>query len=126
MAAFDYASLAADAAVLIAEFGAAATLTRAGVSAYDPATGTVTATPVVDAVTAVVFPYENRRFDDRRIEGTLVFVTDKQAYIAVPAGLAEPKPGDVLLWQGVNLTVVTCKNLAPAGVAVIYEVQGRA
>lgn len=124
--AYDYASTAQTVLRLLARFGAAATLTRPGVSAYDPTAGTVTAAPVVDAVTAAVFPYVLRHLDDRRIDGTLVFATDKQAYIASPVGLAEPKPGDVLLWQGVNLTVVTCKNLAPAGVSVIYEVQARA
>ena len=124
--AFDYANTAQTVLRLLARFGAATTLTRPGVSAYDPTTGTVNATPVVDAVTAAVFPYMLRRLDDRSIDGTLIFATDKQAYIASPTGLAEPKPGDVLLWQGVGLTVVTCKSVAPAGVAVIYEMQVRA
>lgn len=116
---FNYARTAATALRLLQRFGATATLTRPGVSGYDPETGAVTATPVVDGCTAAVFPYE-----DKHVDGSLILSTDQQALIAA-SGLSEPRPGDVLAWGGKGLTVVKAKNLGPSGVMVLYEVQVR-
>lgn len=119
MTAFNYTRVAATALRLLRRFGAETTLTRPGVSSYDPDTGAVTATPVVDGCTAAVFPYE-----DKHIDGSLILATDQQALVAA-SGLNEPKPGDVLAWGGRGLTVVKAKNLGPSGVMVLYEVQVR-
>lgn len=120
MTAFDYAAMARTAQRLLQRFGARTTLTRPGTPTYDPETGETTATPVVENCTAAVFPY-----GDKFVDGTLILATDRQAFIAA-VGLAEPKPGDVLAWGGQGLTVIKAKNIAPAGLPVLYDVQVRA
>ena len=117
MTAFDYAKTAATALRLLTRFGAAATIKQYTGSAYDPATGTTTPTYTDVATTAAVFDY-----DQKYIDGTLILVGDKRAYLA-PAHAA--KQGDNLTWQSVVYTVVAVKAIAPAGVVVLYEAQLR-
>lgn len=108
---------------LIRKYGAETTLTTPAATdpTYDPATGISTpAAPTVDTVRAVVFPYA-----DKYIDGTLILTGDEQAYISAQ-GIAEPKPGSVLLWRGKSYTTVRGKVLGPAGVNVLYELQVRA
>jgi hypothetical protein len=108
---------------MLRKYGAATTLTTPSDTAatYDPATqGATPAAPSVDAVRAAVFPY-----GDKFIDGTLIQTGDEQAYISA-IGIPEPKPGSVLLWGGKNLTTIRAKTLAPAGEAVLYELQVRA
>lgn len=117
---FNYLSLAATANKLLQRFGASATLTRSRPGEYDPDTGAAPITAPVQNVTAAVFPVE-----DRFVDGTLIFATDQQAYVSA-VGVTEPKPGDVLAWNGGSLTAVRCKNLGPSGVHVLYEMVVRA
>lgn len=117
---FNYLSLAATAQRLLQRFGAATTLTRNTAGDYDPETGSAPVTTTSQDVIAAVFPVE-----DRFVDGTLIFATDQQAYISA-VGVTEPRPGDVLLWNGANLTAVRCKNLGPSGVYVLYEMIVRA
>jgi hypothetical protein len=108
---------------LIRKYGAETTLTTPAATAptYDTATGVSTpASPTVDTVQAVVFPYE-----DKYIDGTLILVGDEQAYISAQ-GISEPKPGSVLVWRSKSYTTVRAKVLGPAGVNVLYELQVRA
>lgn len=112
---FNYAALAQTARRLLVRFGASATLTRSTPGEYDSETASAPLTTTVQNVTACVFPVE-----DRYVDGSLIFATDQQAYIAA-VGVTEPKPGDVLAWQGVNLTAVQCKNLGPSGIMVLFE-----
>lgn len=115
---FDYTATAATALRLLQRFGAAATLKRTSAAAYDPATGTSAETVTSLSTTAAVFDYPQKYVD-----GTLILVGDKQAYLAATH---EPKQGDALTWWGgVDYTVVSVKAVAPAGVAVLYEVQIR-
>lgn len=117
MTAFNYAKTAATATRLLERFGASATLKVVTGSAYDPATGTTTPTYTSNSTTAAVFDY-----DAKYIDGTLILVGDKRAYLA-PAHV--PKQGDKLAWQSVDYTVVAVKAVAPAGVVVLYEAQIR-
>lgn len=117
---FDYAKLARTVLRVLRKFGAETTLTNPGSATYDDAAASTTATPSATTVQAAVFPYE-----DRYVDGTLILATDLQAFVATP-GVAEPKPGHVLAWQGRNLSVIKTKNLGPAGVFVLYELQVRA
>lgn len=117
MTAFNYANTAATALRLLTRFGASATIKRYAGTAYDPATGTTTPTYTDVATTAAVFDY-----DQKYIDGTLILVGDKRAYLA-PAHV--PKQGDKLAWQSVDYTVVAVKAVAPAGVVVLYEAQIR-
>jgi len=114
---FDYPRTAATALRLLQRFGAVATLKRSSVAAYDPSTGTAAETPTSLSTTACVFDYPQKYVD-----GTLILVGDKQAYLSAEQ---LPKQGDVLAWQSVDYTVITVKAIAPAGVAVLYEVQLR-
>ena len=114
---FDYAKTAATALRLLTRFGAAATLKREVVGDYDPDTGTSPVTTTSLATTACVFDY-----DAEYIDGTLILAGDKQAYLA---SAPVPKQGDKLAWQGADYTVIAAKAVAPAGVAVLYEVQIR-
>lgn len=117
---FNYLSLAATANKLLQRFGASATLTRSTPGEYDPDTGAAPITAAVQNVTAAVFPVE-----DRFVDGTLIFATDQQAYVSA-VGVTEPRPGDVLTWNGTDLTVIRCKNLGPAATFVLYEMIVRA
>lgn len=114
---FNYAATAATALRLLQRFGASATLTRTTAGAYDPATGTSTETTAVLTTTATVFDY-----DAKYIDGTLILVGDKRAYLAAAH---EPKQGDKLTWGSDEYTVVRFKAIAPATVAVLYEAQIR-
>jgi hypothetical protein len=113
-----YDELAATAREVIADFGAAASLSQR-VTVYNPATGAGTVATTTVAVTCVVFDYE-RKF----VDGTTILNGDKQCFMSVVAG-AEPKAGDRLTWQGVSHAVVHVKKLAPAGISVLYELQVR-
>ena len=62
-------------------------------------------------------------FTNNEINGTTILATDKK--VLVSATGMEPKPGDRLTISGVKHQVINAKPLAPAGVAVMYEVQAR-
>lgn len=107
---------------MLRKYGAETTLTTPSATAptYNTATGVSTpASPTVDPVQAVVFPYA-----DKYIDGTLILAGDEQAYISA-VGITEPKPGSVLAWRGKSYTTVRAKVLGPSGVNVLYELQVR-
>lgn len=62
-------------------------------------------------------------FTNDEIDGTTIFATDKKVLVSA-TGMA-PMPGDGLTISGVRHQVINSKPLAPAGVAVLYEVQAR-
>ena len=118
--AIDYTEIAAGALQALTEAGAAATLTTPGASTYDPATGTVSATPADFSCTAVLLP-------PGAMKGTgLVFAQDvthrAQAWALLAAsGLsATPTPGCKLLFAGTTCTVIGADTLRPAGVPVLH------
>jgi hypothetical protein len=119
MATFDYSKPLATAHRLLTRFGAAGTLTRRTMGAYDPASGTGTTTTASEAVTAVVLD-----FPQRYIDGTLIRQGDKRAYVSA-VDLEPPQQGDVMTWQGTAYEVVSIKDTAPAGTSLIYELQIR-
>lgn len=111
-----YAEMAQVAGEILREFGAAGTLTyktRSG--EYDPDLGDYPEVEVPQACTAVVFPIE-----EKLVNGTTVLATDEQAYLSA-VGLSMPEPAHVLTLGGVARTVVSVKNLAPAGTSVLVE-----
>lgn len=116
--AFDYEEMAATALEMIADFGApAAILTTTAV--YDPSTGTASGAPVSTPCTACVIDAEKSHID-----GTLIQAGHRVALVPTQ-GIATPKPGEKLLWAGVEMPITTVKTLAPAGVAVLHELQVR-
>lgn len=114
-----YAELAQVAQDLLAEYGQETTLTKVTAGVYNPATGTAAETRTPRTVTAAAFDYETKYID-----GTLILSGDKQVFMSV-VGNEEPKPGDLLAWMGRDWRVITFKNLAPAGISVLYELQVR-
>ena len=117
-----YDELAATATELLRELGAACTLVRnvpPTAAQYDPATGTATVTVLSQTAYAVVFPY-----GDRYINGDTILASDQQAYMST-TGVLRPAPGDSFVWGGETWRVVASKPLAPALVAVLYEMQVR-
>lgn len=117
--AFNYTATAATADRLLKRFGASAQVTRSTPGAYDPATGSVSVTTTTQSVTAAVFDY-----DHSYIDGTRIQQGDRRAFVSA-VGVWAPKQGDVLAWAGAELAVVAAKPLAPAGLAVLYELQVR-
>lgn len=119
--AFDYADLALTADELLAEFGAAATLSRTVAGGYDPETG-ISAPQSVDVqnITAVCIDY-----DAKFIDGTLIIRGDKQVFMSAKDATL-PLAGDRFTWQGGEYSVIAVTPLAPGGaVTVLYELQVR-
>lgn len=101
--------------------GFSATLTKTtltpGADPWDPSTGTTTT--VNTAVTVVVTEYEKNQID-----GTLIQASDRKVLMTAMAGV-EPVPADTLTISGKVYSVINAMPLAPAGIAVMYEVQAR-
>ena len=117
---FDYAGLAADAASLLAEFGAPVTVTRTTAGAYDPDTGTTGAgTSQTWTPSGVKLEYSANE-----INGTLILAGDQRVYMSAAPGL-DPKAGDTVTLGAEVWRVVASRTLAPAGVAVLLYVQVR-
>lgn len=115
----DYAAKARSADAMIRKFGATASHVSTS-SVYDPSTGGTVDTQVTQTLRAVVFDYPAQMID-----GTLIRVGDKQAYVSA-VGVAAPKAGDAVTWGTVAHAVISCKPLAPALVNVLFELQLRA
>lgn len=117
---FDYAKTATTADRLLKRFGARVEMSRTVPGAYDPATGGPGAgTTTTQTVTAAVFDYAQRYID-----GTRILAGDRQCYLSA-VGIFEPLQGDRFTWDSKSMVVVAAKNLAPAGLAVLYELQVR-
>lgn len=113
----NYTASAATAARLLAKYGQAVTLRQVVQGAYDPATGTTSQTVTDVQRNGAVFDYGTGTVD-----GTLIQQGDKQLYM---------EPGVVPSMQhrvivgGVEYGIVTIKEINPAGVPILYELQLR-
>jgi len=114
----DWQAKAAAAAGLLSRYGQPATLRSAGDPVYDPATGEATTTERTADAWAVTLAY-----DARRIDGTLIQSGDREVLLSVP--VFAPEPGDVIVCGVDRLRVVRADAVAPAGVPVLFTVQGR-
>jgi len=92
--------------------------TVTGGNPWDPGSGT--STTVTTNVTIVVSEYALSEID-----GTTIQAGDRKVLMTAMAGV-EPKPSDTLTISGKAYNVVNAMPLAPAGIAVMYEVQARA
>lgn len=119
MAEFDYAAAAADALALIAEFGQAGFIRRTertGGGPSDPNAATETVTDY--AATLVVLPDQSRD-----VAGTVIKTGDYRVLVA-PLEI-EPTTTDVVICTEGELTIIEPGKLAPAGVAVLYDMTAR-
>lgn len=92
--------------------------TVTGGNPWDPGSGS--STTVNTDVTVVVSEYALSEID-----GTTIQAGDRKVLMTATAGVA-PKPSNVLTISGTAYTVINAMPLAPAGIAVMYEVQARA
>lgn len=122
----DYAKTARAAALKIAAAGQVATLRRVVLGEYDTDTGK----PAVLSDTSytcyvALFDYSLQGSGISNEPGSLIQAGDKQ--ILLPAyGLAiTPAPGDTLIVGGVTWNIKNVKELNPAGVPILYDLNGR-
>lgn len=120
--AFDYNKTKTTAHRLLTKFGATGVLRRvlADTAAYDPATATATKPAELQtSCSAVLIAYPSKLVD-----GTRIRTGDQLAYISAVSA-SSIKVDDLLDWRGTTYSVVDAKELAPAGVNVLWTVQVR-
>lgn len=114
-----YTKLSASARRMLAKYGQSMTLTRQTPGAYDPATGKVANTSTTTIDKGVIFPYADGL---SLIEGSLIQRGDQQVFINIATA---PLPSDKLTVGTTVYNVINVKEIAPAGTAVLYELQCR-
>lgn len=115
-----YNGLQSTATRLLAQFGKPLTLRIQAGAAYDPDTQTNVPTYTDHAVSGVIGNYKGRVTES----GTLVQTDDKKILVSVGTA-PEPTAGAQIIDGSTAYVVQTVKALNPAGVALIYELQGR-
>jgi len=115
MAKFDYSASKALADRLLNQFGASLTFTRQTGEAFDPATGTTSATEETFNRDVVWLDYDNDEID-----GSIVQRGDARLLIQ-----GEVKVDDRVERDGENWKVVTASPLNPAGTLIYTEAQVR-
>ena len=120
-----YEEMAAMADELLREFGKTLTLQQIAPGQYDPAAGAAVDT-VTDFPAAVgaLFDYELLSAGATFIDARLLAVGDKQCFLS-PLGVPEPKAGFKVIDGADVWRVMNVKKVAPAGTAVLYELQLR-
>ena len=115
---FDYDEIAAIAKELITEFGQSCVLTKITQGTFDGvlggSTGDTTATHTVNAV------IDN--FNTKLIDGTMVKIGDKLAYIESDV---EPLIDNTLRVGTVVHKVVNVETISPGGTVCLYQAQVR-
>lgn len=118
-----YTELAGTVREVLREFGAAGTLSRETPGGYDPETGSTEDSVSSSAdVVAAMFDFEDKMAGTQFAPGSLIEEGDKRVYADVPTGFT-PTPGDALTWGDGTYYVKAVKEIAPARVAVMYELQ---
>lgn len=117
---FDYNKTAATALRILTRFGAPVTVGRETPGVYDPETGTNAAGSVQSWTPQGV----KLDYAEREIDGTSIKAGDQRVYMSAAAGL-DPTAGDTVTLGAEVWRVVASRTLAPAGVAVLLDVQVR-
>ena len=120
-----YDEMAAMADEMLREFDKPLTLQQIAPGQYDPGAGasvdTVTDFP---AAVGALFDYELLSTGATFMDARLLAVGDKQCYLS-PVGVPEPKQGFKVIDGADIWRVMNVKKVAPAGTAVLYELQLR-
>lgn len=127
---FDYLQTRDDARQVLVDFGGAEpglTLTRTAKGGHVPGSVPAGATTTTTVAVGVVLPYGQGATTR---EGSLIQAGDVRAYVAAVdlagAVIAEPAKGDKCLApDGRTYAVENMWTTAPAGIAVLYELQLR-
>lgn len=116
-----YLGLQQTATSLLAQFGKPLTMRIQTGAAFDPLTQTNVPAYTDYAVTGLVLNYKGRTNE----AGTFVQTDDKKILVSVSTA-PEPTTGALIVDGAVTYVVQAVKALAPAGVNLLFELQGRA
>lgn len=120
----DYAAAANKALATLARNGQIVIMRVVTLGTYDPGTGTTSATVTADeSRVGVMFDYPAIQYGSKTATGTVIEATDKQFYMDAVGGI--PQPSDQVIIGGVTWNIISIKSLAPAGIAVLHELQLR-
>lgn len=125
---FDYDSTAADVLVALQDVGALVTLTWAAAPLNDLSPPSSDPQQQI-AVTAygAIFPYGYKQIGTQ--PDSLIRAGDENLLLAVTdengAPVPEPQPGAVVTMGGARYTLKHCNTLAPAGMAVLFDIAVR-
>ena len=115
---YDYSGFSDRAAVLIARYGSSGTLTRPG-KTYNPETGNMSGSDDEYSIIALLQPIDTSRIND-----TVIKSGDSELVISpkTPAGTTaeEPLPGDLVTFEGKNLSVINVMMSKPTDTAIAY------
>ena len=119
-----YSGLQSTATRLLAQFGKPLTLRIQTGATYDPVTQTNAPAYADYAVFGVLLNYSAQDGGKINEAGTLVQTTDKKILVSV-SNAPEPTMGALIVDSSTTYTIENVKALSPAGVSVIFELQGR-
>lgn len=119
MSAFDYAELADTAAEILAEYGQTVTRTASTAGSYNPATGSVTVTTANTSRVGADFAFGQGA---TTVRGQMIQKNDRRLLLDADGPVAMT---DSFTIGGKNFTVVSFDQVAPAGVAVMYDIHIR-
>lgn len=115
-----YNGLKSTASRLLTQFGKPMTLRIQTGSVYDPVTQTNVPAYTDYPVSGLVLNYKGRTNES----GTYVQTDDKKLLLSV-SGAPEPTTGAQVIDGADVYTVQTVKALSPAGINLLFELQGR-
>jgi hypothetical protein len=120
--AFDYLSLRdVDVPALLEEFGMSVALKKSTTGAYNPSTSAAAVTTSNKSVVAVEL-----QIDKAKVNGSTIVATDRRFYMSANGGSVVPEPNDIITLPTKEVLRVTdVLPLAPAGVAVLFDVYAR-
>lgn len=124
MSAF-YNRMAATALRLIAQFGQPVTLRDVSQGGYDPVSGETTPGAATEQVgSCILQDYSLQESGAANMAGSDIRQNDKKILIAAQ-GLTPPTLSTQIIADGEAWTAVNIKEINPAGVPLVYEIQGR-
>lgn len=121
MSAVDYAAIQRGATEAISDAGKPLTMRIQTGAAFDPLTQTNVPAFTDYAVKGLVLDYKGRTNE----AGTFVQTDDKRLLVSV-SNAPIPTTGALIVDGGVTYVVQAVKALSPAGINLLFELQGRA
>lgn len=121
----DYAKTAAGALKAVARAGRAAVLRQVAAGEYDPATGVSAGATTDHACQVVTFDYSAQSAGMGTEPDSLIQVGDKQIYMAASGLSVTPAPGNIVVVGADSWRIIHVKAVNPAGIPILYELNGR-
>ena len=118
---FDYAKAAATSLRLLEQFGQTVTRNASTAGTYDPATGASVVTDTSSSRTGVLLDYSGK--GEMYANGNLVVQGDKKLLLD---GSGAVEMTDSYVVGSTEYSVVSIKELNPAGAVVMFEIHARA